>query len=120
MVQLGSTTIYFPLFRKISDHLVIPHYVSVHDLCSVGRGVLCVEDVRGEYPAAPLVAGLSLEVGLMALAFGNLCLVHQFVLALMAFEIGKIFLTCQVGFGHVDHELGNIFLSCQVGFGLVG
>ena len=94
--------------------------MSVHNLCIVGCGVLCVGGVEGEYPAATLEAWLTLEVGLKVLAFGTLCLVHQFVLALTVFETDEIFLICQIECGHADHELGNISLSCQVGFGLVG
>ena len=99
----------------ISDHFSNHHHVSVHDLCLVGRGVLCVGDVGVEHPAAPLEDVLSLEVSLMAISFCTLYLVQQFVLVLLAFGIGKNFLICQVGFGHANHELGNKFLLCQVG-----
>ena len=82
--------------------------------------MLCVGGVKGEYPAAPLGAGLTLEVGLMALAFSTLCLVHQFALGLTVFETGKVFLTCQVGFGHADHELvmsGWVWFGCLMVWG---
>ena len=75
MVQLDSTTIYLPLFRKISDCFVNHHHLSVHNLCFVGRGVLCVVNVGVEHPAAPLGGVLDLEVSLRALAFGTLYLV---------------------------------------------